>query len=221
MMFFSRLYGMDRKRARSRIGELLETFDLLELGHCPFHTFSNGNKQRLALVRALLPDPPLMLLDEPTRSLDPIAADGLRRLILERIGAADGKTVLITSHNLAEVEQLCSRVAILSRNAVKECAPLEELRAKYSGREEVKIRLRGAASDDGLGRLRERVPDLMAERPADGALEIAFSRRIGDVTLHSVLKEAISMGLEIVSCDRKSLGLKEIMEVIEQGDAKP
>jgi ABC-2 type transport system ATP-binding protein len=221
MMFFASLYGMDADPASRRIGELFETFDLVDLGHRPFNEYSNGIKQRLALVRALLTDPPLMLLDEPTRSLDPIAAEDLRRLILDRIASTERKTVLITSHNLAEVEQLCGRVAILSRNAVRECATLDELRVRYSAREEVRICVRGAPPAGALDRLGMRIEGLEAEKLPQDEHEIRFMRISGDGTLHAAMQEALAMGVEIVSCSTRSLGLKEILETIEQEEARP
>ena len=75
MMFFARLQGMEETMACRKIDDLFETFELKDLSDRPFREFSNGNKQRLAIARALLTDPPLMLFDEPTRSLDPNLAD--------------------------------------------------------------------------------------------------------------------------------------------------
>ncbi|HEX9960525.1 MAG TPA: ABC transporter ATP-binding protein, partial [Pyrinomonadaceae bacterium] len=74
LMFFARLYGMKDAEARRKIGELFEKLHLEELAKRRFSTLSTGNKQRLAVARALLPAPPILLLDEPTRSHDPLAA---------------------------------------------------------------------------------------------------------------------------------------------------
>jgi len=216
LLFFARLNGMDGAAAKGRIDELFAMFDLEELAHRPFHEYSNGNKQRLALARALLNDPSLLLLDEPTRSLDPIAAAELRREIRERIGSSGRKTVLITSHNLAEVEELCGRVAILSRGEIKACATLEELRARYPGREDVTLAIRGTVAREALDGLGKRFPGLAWNRPFQGGTEIRFSRSPEDGTLHSVLETVISEGEEIISLDVKRQGLKEIMEEIDK-----
>jgi ABC-2 type transport system ATP-binding protein len=216
MLFFARLHGMDEVTARRRIGELFEMFDLAGAGDRAFHEFSSGIKQRFAIARALLHDPPLLLLDEPTRSLDPIAADELRVLIRDRISRSEGRTVMITSHNLVEVETLCSRVAILSRGVVRECAPLEALRTKYSGREEVTICLRVPPAGDLADRLGETAADLVWDQAAEGGATIRFTCRRLDGTLHSVLSRILAAGGEVTSCDTKRLGLQEIMEEIEK-----
>jgi ABC-2 type transport system ATP-binding protein len=75
-------------------------------------------KQRLALARALLTDPELLLLDEPTRSLDPMLQSEIRKFLRERVVAQLGKTVLLVTHSVLEAEQVCHRVAILHRGQI-------------------------------------------------------------------------------------------------------
>jgi ABC-2 type transport system ATP-binding protein len=215
LIFFSRLYGLDGAFARRRIAELLDTFELEPLSHRRFNEYSTGTKQRLSIVRALLTDPPLMLLDEPTRSLDPTAADELRRLIRHRMNAAGQKTVVITTHNLAEIEQLCGRVAILSRGQLKECATLAELRAKYAGQEQVTLLVRRIAAENGLSQLRPWVPTLVWENVSPDLLEIRFTRQAEDKTLNLIFEKLVDRGAEIIACDTTRPGLKEIMEKIE------
>jgi ABC-2 type transport system ATP-binding protein len=97
--------------AHVRIPAVLDAVDLTPRARDKVRTFSQGMKQRLAIAAALLPDPALVLLDEPTNGLDPAGTAEIRALI--RSLAADGRTVLLCSHMLHEVEQLCERVAIL------------------------------------------------------------------------------------------------------------
>jgi len=216
MMFYVRLNGMDEKSARRRIEELFEMFDLLGLCNRPFSEYSDGNKQRLAIVRALLTDPTLMLLDEPTRSLDPIVADEMRQLIRDRINTAERKTVFITSHNLEEVEQLCSRIAIISKGKIKECATLEELRTKYFDRDDVKIRFRGDGIEGLHGRLKSKVPELGWAKTDARLVEIRFTSRAEDGMLNYVLKEIIDAGAVITGCETNRFGLKEILKQVEE-----
>jgi ABC-2 type transport system ATP-binding protein len=216
LIFFSRLHGIDKADARRRIAELLERFELKDLANRRFHEFSTGNRQRLAIVRALLTDPPLLLLDEPTRSLDPLAADELRRLVLEWVDSSQQKTVLITTHNLAEIEQLCGRVAILSRNTLKECASVAELRLKYSSRMDVILHIRRIATEDNLIQLQTKVPTLTWKNVPPDTMEVQFSKKPEDGTLDLVLNNLRRSGAEILDCHTVRRGLKEIMEEIEQ-----
>lgn len=218
MLFFARLFGMNMAEARRRIEKLFESFDMKELGHRPFREYSNGNKQRLALARALLPDPSLMLLDEPTRSLDPIAADELRQLISERVSRSGKRTVVITSHNLAEIEQLCDRVAILSRGEVKECATLDDLRAKYRGREEITVRFRWPGTLDSIRQSFAAFPAHGCEEVSRGVYKVRLTRLAGDDSLHLLMDGLISSGATVVSCETNQLGLKEIMQEIDRED---
>src|SRR5918911_4868147 len=130
LLFFARLHGLTDAAARARIGELLELFELTALARKRFGTLSTGNKQRMTVARALLNRPPVLLLDEPTRSLDPLAAARMRALITQ-LAATEKVTVLLTSHNLAEVEQLCARIAIISRGRIRALDTPAHLRAEH------------------------------------------------------------------------------------------
>ncbi len=94
-----------------RIGEVLDLVHLRERARDPVRTFSNGMKQRLMIARALLHQPPVLFLDEPTRGLDPIAAREVRGAV-EQL-SHEGMTVLLTTHLLEEADQLCQRVAFI------------------------------------------------------------------------------------------------------------
>src|SRR6266850_4208627 len=108
LLFFARLYGLSGSDARRRIQELFQLFEFDELARRRFAELSTGNKQRLAVARAMLANPPVLLLDEPTRSLDPIAAARMRETIQSLTQNRDQRvTIFLTSHNLAEVEELC------------------------------------------------------------------------------------------------------------------
>jgi len=112
MRVFAALYGVPNPRRR--IGELLEQFEIERTLGTPVGDLSSGQKTRVYLAKALLNDPAILFLDEPTASLDPDIADKTRR-ILKDIQRDQGTTVLITSHNMAEMEFLCDRILFIER----------------------------------------------------------------------------------------------------------
>lgn len=116
LKYFAELYGLDPSVMKKRIPELLDVVGLLDRGEDRVETFSSGMQQRLHLARALLHDPELIFLDEPTVGIDPIGARELRRTIKDLI--ARGKTILLTTHYMAEAEELCDRIAIVKGGRV-------------------------------------------------------------------------------------------------------
>jgi ABC-2 type transport system ATP-binding protein len=115
LRFFALLYGIES--LRSRVEELLQQFDLAHLRHTKCGLLSSGEQTRAAIAKALLNRPQLLLLDEPTASLDPSAAQLIRAKI-KALATKDQCGILWTSHNMNEVEEVCDRVLFLSRGKV-------------------------------------------------------------------------------------------------------
>ncbi len=169
--------GMVSGRANARrIEEVLDLVELKVQAKMAYRTYSLGMKQRLGIASALLTDPELVLLDEPTNGLDPAGMYEIRQLI-QRL-AALGKTIFISSHLLNEVQQVCNRVAILQKgNLIKQGNVRELLR----GKEQVVVRL---DAETGLERARE-VLELARERGADWIGRMYVEQdRMGVETLH-------------------------------------
>lgn len=123
--YYGSLSGMSRTRLRTRVPEMLELVDLKDAAKRKSRTFSKGMKQRLGLAQALIHDPRVLLLDEPTDGVDPVGRAAIRRVI-SRL-KAEGKTVLLNSHLLSEVEQISDRVGILERGRLIRLGTLDEL----------------------------------------------------------------------------------------------
>lgn len=109
--YFAALYHLPPAAARDRIAELLERLELSNRADEYVERYSSGMKQRIAIAKALLANPPVLLLDEPTVGLDPQSARNLRELILEIKG--EGRTILLTTHYMEEADQLCDRIGII------------------------------------------------------------------------------------------------------------
>jgi ABC-2 type transport system ATP-binding protein len=213
LLFFARLYGMTDKSARNRIDEVFERLGLTELKKRRFAELSTGNKQRLAVARALLPAPPVLLLDEPTRSLDPLAAAGMRDLIR----SLEGVSILLTSHNLSEVEELCSRVAIISKGEIRAVGTPKSLRFRHKQTQTVKISL-GEISENFLDSLCD---NLSAELPTykivnrAGTLSLFFQREAEDELLGKTVSYLNEHGAKILDIETEKPTLLDVLESYE------
>lgn len=136
--FFAGLLGAPPREARRRADAVLEVVDLLPHARELVGRYSTGMRQRLALARALLADPPVLLLDEPTRSLDLVGAERILGVI-QRLARDSGKTVLLATHALGEAARVCDRVAVLSAGSL-----LETIAPQSVGEEELAARYRAA-----------------------------------------------------------------------------
>ncbi len=130
---YAHLYNV--RHPQRRIGELAEMLDLTALLGRPAGQLSAGQKTRVALAKSLINAPDVLLLDEPTASLDPDTGDFVRSL-LERYRAQSGCTILLASHNMAEVERMCSEVVMLRRGRIVDRGSPDALIARY-GREDL------------------------------------------------------------------------------------
>jgi ABC-2 type transport system ATP-binding protein len=191
LMFFARLHGLSDRVARQRIKDVFSKLELDEVARRRFGEMSTGNKQRLAVARALLASPPVLLLDEPTRSLDPLAAARMRDLIRSLAEQDPPVTILLTSHNLAEVETLCARVAIISRGQIRAIDTPRNLRDLTSDSEIVHITL------------------------SDGE-KMSLTRQHNDELLDEKIRELQNAGKRIVDIETERATLLDVLERYEQ-----
>jgi len=127
LLFMAQLYGVPRPQRRKRVEELLKTFGLYERKDSPFRTFSRGMKRALTIAAALIHNPKILFLDEPTVGLDVVAARSLRNLIANL--RQQGITIFLTTHYLEEADLLCDRVAILVKGRIIKIDSPEALKA--------------------------------------------------------------------------------------------
>jgi ABC-2 type transport system ATP-binding protein len=118
LLFFAAMHGLFGKTAVSRVNEVLAAVDLLDVADRQFSNFSSGMKQRLAIARSLIHQPAILFLDEPSRSLDPTATLHLHELIRQMM-REQNLTVFLITHDLAEAEKLCDRVALIDRSRIQ------------------------------------------------------------------------------------------------------
>jgi ABC-2 type transport system ATP-binding protein len=211
LIFFARLYGLTAADARRRTRELLAAMELEEVAKRQFMSYSSGMKQRLAICRALLHDPPVLCLDEPTRSLDPIAAKHLRQFIQASLHRERGKTILLATHNLQEAEDLCQRLAVLHRGRVLREGSLHDIASRLPGREQYLIEVTGLTALPGDARWA-----LEAEPPRDGLVRLAAAVDRGGRPFSDLLRALLAGGGTIVACTRREPGLQEVFDQMER-----
>jgi ABC-2 type transport system ATP-binding protein len=205
--FFGRLYGLSAGEARRVSASLLGIIEMEPLADRPFMGYSTGMKQRLAIARALLHDPPVLCLDEPTRSLDPIAAKHLRRFVLERLSRERGKTVLLATHNLQEAEELCGRLVVLDRGRVLRQGSVAEITAGLPGRDHYILTVRGLVDPPAGPRWR-----LEVERRDGGLMRLAAEVERDGRAFSDLLQAILESRGTIVSCARREPSLQEVFD---------
>lgn len=124
---YSRLYGV--KQSKERVREVISLVGLSkDDGEKRYQKYSSGMKQKLALAKALLPDPDLLLMDDLTQGVDIQTAINIRRFIQEDLSRGKGKTILFTTHNLLEAERLCDRIAIIDNGKIRVVGTPDEIK---------------------------------------------------------------------------------------------
>jgi ABC-2 type transport system ATP-binding protein len=215
LMFFARLNSMPGRKARARIAELLAQLDLEHSARKRFGELSTGNKQRMALARALLNNPPILLLDEPTRSLDPLAAARMRSFIGSLAAGHPPVTILLTSHNLNEIEELCQRIAIISHGRIRELGTPDRIRSLHKARERVRLVLEGISLERAVNVLAPTLPEVEVSRDGPRTV-ITFSREVGDDRLDRGLRAMLANGTRVVACETQRASLLEVLETYER-----
>lgn len=142
--FFAGLYGLSKQERDSRIRELFEIFGLEDWKDYPVMKYSTGMKQKLSLAKALINNPEVLLLDEPTAGLDIISKNVIKQILRENFS---DKTIIWTSHDLREVEEICTRIALIDEGAIIFCGNMTEIVSKYDLRKGVLFRLDSPRSD--------------------------------------------------------------------------
>ena len=156
--YYCRIYGMTSVVKSKRIDEMLELVDLSDRAEDKVSSYSKGMRQKLALARAMVHEPDLLILDEPTTAVDPTGQIEVRQIILNL--AHRGKTIFLSSHNLDETQRVCNRIALIDHGEIKLYGKLDELR-KEKGERKIAIDT-GAETPEETRLLDKLVPQIEA-----------------------------------------------------------
>jgi ABC-2 type transport system ATP-binding protein len=146
LWFFSQLYGLSASRARERIDQLIHDMELEEYADTRMHKLSTGYKQRLNLSRGFINDPKVLFLDEPTLGLDIINAKHIRKYVKDWVRNDRSRAVLLTTHYMAEAEEICDRIAIIYNGSIIACETPQTLKASLEKNTLLRIEVKGSAT---------------------------------------------------------------------------
>jgi ABC-2 type transport system ATP-binding protein len=212
LAFFAALMGLTVAEAEARIATLLRVFDLESAADNMYYSYSSGMRQKLSIARAMLSDPKLLFLDEPTKNVDAVTAAELKRLIRESLAADGRRAVILATHRMEEAEQVCDRIAIMRKGRLVFCGSVAELRSVVGSKEQC-VLLLGGYDTARCEKLAERyalsAPSI--ERPSNnGLVELRFGFRQRDDVLSPLLRDVLSEGGTVLSCDRRERSLEEV-----------
>jgi ABC-2 type transport system ATP-binding protein len=224
LRFIAEVKGVERAGVETEVGRVMDRVHVEEVGGRIIGRLSKGYKQRVGLAQALIGDPPVLILDEPTVGLDPRQIQEVRELIRDLSG---GHTVILSTHILPEVEQTCSRVVIISRGRIVAVDSPRNLVAQLKGGDWTRIEVRGPR-EDILGRIRvlPGVTDVrVGKEPAEGAGSSVCGLEVesrGEADPRPQLARAVvEGGWDLLGMQSMTMSLEDIFLELTTSDAEP
>lgn len=214
--FYARCYGFGSKRRQAMIDNLLELVNLTDKRNDYVDLLSRGMKQRLCLARALIHDPKLLILDEPASGMDPRARAEMKSVLktLKELG----KTVLISSHILPELSEMCDSLTIIDHGRLVFSGSVEDLSAHIAGNAPVQLRLMGSDEDleaQSVAFLKQYPGVTKVSREESGLYSVAFD---GDEAATAALLKAAVDRLPVVDFHRAPLNLEKVFMEVTRND---
>jgi ABC-2 type transport system ATP-binding protein len=218
VLLFAGLHRMKGNEARRRSAKVLGTVNLQNAGNKIVGAFSSGMRQRLLLARALLSDPQILLLDEPTRSLDPVAAHDFRCLLRE-LADQRGVTIILATHNPDEAFTYCDRVAVIHRGTIAALGRARDLAMRF-GRERYRIWTPNTEHPCFSALLRRGlVQELTRPADAEGGQSIECTIPGGEAQAAEVLRRLIESHVAVTRFERVALPLPALIARIVETHA--
>jgi ABC-2 type transport system ATP-binding protein len=193
------------------VANIIEFMGIGELADRHVESLSKGLKQRVALGRALIHDPDVLILDEPAANLDPRARIEFRTLIREL--AADGKTVLLSSHILTELAEMCDIVTVIEKGRILATGTVQDILQTVRQRRILSVRL--AAPSEGLERFLVEQPGVLNVHESGGRLQFEFGGVDADQVL--LVNRLVTAGFPILEFSAHSAGLEDLFIEITEG----
>ncbi|HZD60062.1 MAG TPA: ABC transporter ATP-binding protein [Anaerolineae bacterium] len=220
--FFASLYNIPRNGLKRAVDEVVEQVGLSGAADNMFYSFSSGMKQKLGIARALLINPKVLFLDEPTRSLDPITAQNIKVLIRKQFADSQGRTIFLSTHRLDEAEQLCDRIAIMDKGRILFTGSVDELRRRVRRSERFVVETRNfpekhladVALQSNLSNISVNSLD------GNGSCRMEFHAADGDDSVSRLLSGIITGGGSVISCQKQDCRLEDLfIDMVKGGHA--
>lgn len=208
LAFFAALHDLPSKEARARGAELLEVVGLADAADRPYREYSSGMRQRLSIARGLLASPRVLLMDEPTRALDPPSAAWIRRFVRERLVGERGTTVLLATHDLLEAETTCDRLALVEGGRVVAAGTPGELKRTLDRAARTAITLLPPCSEQLHLLLRDLAADVA--RGEDGSIVATVAGSPEEVA--DLVTRVVGAGGRVASVEPKDADLASLFQ---------
>jgi len=215
LKYFAALYGLSSSIIEKRVNELLKLLELDKLGALDklFEEYSLGMKARLSLARALLKDPPILLLDEPTLGLDPISARKIRDLV-RGLAHREGKAVLYTTHNMFEAEIVCDRILLINNGLIVAEGTPSELKSRIPRIRVLSITIR--TTKESIVTLNKVLTEVLndvsvsVKEVGSGVYELRLKVRNVEEVMNEVIRSIASRGNEIINLKVEEPTLEDV-----------
>jgi ABC-2 type transport system ATP-binding protein len=212
--FFGRVYHMSAAERKNRSLQLMERFGLMFALDKRLGDYSKGMKQKLALVRAMLHNPPVLLFDEPTSAMDPLSAKQVRDAIIE-LQRDEQRTFLITTHNLTEAQSLANRIAFIRAGHIIAQGTFDELARQFVGEPLMELRTAGV-----LNGLVKDISDMVTVEET-GADWVRYRVADPNTTNPALLKKVTNLGVQVVTLAPVSRTLEDIyLQVVKEDEGE-
>jgi len=192
LRYTGRLNGMKPEQIESRIDSLLKRTGLEHAADKKVGTYSRGMRQRLGIADVLMKDPKVVILDEPTLGIDP---EGIRELLglIKELSARDGRTVLISSHLLHQIQQICDRVGIFVKGSLAACGPIDTLGKQVQESDVFTVEFSASPDSEELLRLIESVKEVTGVKKEKGLYVINAKEDVRSVLADEAVKKGFSV----------------------------
>ena len=206
LLYYARLY--DIPQPAQKVDKVLKLVGLADRSQDKVGSYSKGMRQRLALARAMAPEPEVLILDEPTAGVDPTGQIEIRQLMLDMIHK-EKKTILLSSHNLDEVQRICNRIALIHKGQIRLYGELEQFKREM-GQGGLVIETTETVPPDTLDELRK-LPEVSVREQKAGVLILNVGK---NVEVSSIINLFAARGVKIEQVKKQEASLEDMYTAI-------